>query len=175
MDLTSNYFEIFSIPVSFQIDRTSLDVRYRKLQQECHPDRFASKSDVDKRLAIQTAAVINQAYETLKSPLQRAQYMLRLEGVDSNQESHVTSDGQFLMQQIELRELLSEVSDADNPFALLDKLRSQVDSSFSSLQKEFEALYGSGDYNAAFDSVAKMQFFSKLLDEVELLEHELED
>ena len=94
--------------VGWQVDQISLDASYRKLQQEFHPDRYASKGAVEKRLAVQTASLINQAYDTLKSPLKRAQYLLELKQIDASQDSHITSDGAFLMQQIELREALSE-------------------------------------------------------------------
>ena len=62
---TSNYYEIFSLPAGWQIDRPLLDSRYRQLQREFHPDRFATKGDVEKRLAVQTTSLINQAYENM--------------------------------------------------------------------------------------------------------------
>ena len=64
--------------VGWQVDQISLDASYRKLQQEFHPDRYASQGDVERRLAVQAASLINQAYETLRSPLKRAQYLLEL-------------------------------------------------------------------------------------------------
>ena len=82
---TNNFFEIFSLPVTWQIDRSLLDTRYRNLQREFHPDRYAAKGDTEKRLAVQTTALINQAYDSLKSPLKRAQYLLELAHIDANQ------------------------------------------------------------------------------------------
>ena len=80
---TNNFFEIFSLPVTWQIDRSLLDTRYRNLQREFHPDRYAAKGDTEKRLAVQTTALINQAYDSLKSPLKRAQYLLELAHIDA--------------------------------------------------------------------------------------------
>jgi molecular chaperone HscB len=145
------------------------------LQQEFHPDRYASHSESEKRLAVQTASLINQAYDTLKSPLKRAQYLLELKQIDASQDSHITSDGAFLMEQIELREALSEVRDSADPFAALDSLRSGVESSYTEQQNQFQAQYQDSDFDHAFNTVAKMQFSSKLLDEIEQLEAELED
>ena len=175
MKLSSDFFEIFAIPVAWQVDSNQLQRRYLKLQQEFHPDRYASHSDTEKRLAVQTASLINQAYDTLKSPLKRAQYLLELKQIDASQDSHVTSDGAFLMEQIELREALSEVRDSADPFAALDSLRSDVESSYTEQQNQFQAQYQDSDFDHAFNTVAKMQFSSKLLDEIEQLEAELED
>lgn len=175
MKLSSDFFEIFAIPVAWQVDSRQLQSRYLKLQQEFHPDRYASQSDTEKRLAVQTASLINQAYDTLKSPLKRAQYLLELKQIDASQDSHITSDGAFLMEQIELREALSEVRDSDDPFAALDSLRTGVEGSFAEQQNQFQAQYQDSDFDHAFNTVAKMQFSSKLLDEIEQLEAELED
>ena len=172
---SSNFFALFSLPSGWQIDRGLLDARYRKLQQEFHPDRFASKGDVDKRLALQTTSLINQAYDTLKSPLKRAQYLLELQKLDAAQESHITSDGAFLMEQIEFRETLSELNESADPMAALENMRSDVENKYLQLQNDFAAQYLAAHYNDALDTVAKMQFFSKLLDEIEQREEELED
>ena len=172
---SSNFFALFSLPSGWQIDRGLLDARYRKLQQEFHPDRFASKGDVDKRLALQTTSLINQAYDTLKSPLKRAQYLLQLQDLDAAQESHITSDGKFLMQQIEFREALGELTESADPMTTLDSMRTDVQGQYLQLQNDFEAQHLAANYNDALDTVAKMQFFSKLLDEIEQREEELED
>ena len=175
LKLSSDFFEIFSIPVAWLVERSHLDIRYRQLQQEFHPDRYASAGTTEKRLAVQTASMINQAYDTLKSPLKRAQYLLELKEIDASQESHVTSDRAFLMQQIELREELSEVRDAADPFGSLETLRRGVESGYLEQQCQFQAQYQAGAYDDAFNTVAKMQFSAKLLDEIEQLEAELED
>ena len=172
---TNNFFEIFSLPVTWQIDRSLLDIRYRNLQREFHPDRYAAKGDTEKRLAVQTTALINQAYDSLKSPLKRAQYLLELAHIDANQESHITSDGAFLMQQIEVREALADLRDSSDAASELDSMHGQVQDNYLKLQNDFAAQHSAAQYNDAFDTVAKMQFFAKLLDEIEQRQEELED
>ena len=161
--------------VGWQVDRNSLDASYRQLQQEFHPDRYASKGDVERRLAVQAASLINQAYETLKSPLKRAQYLLELKKIDASQDNHMTHDGPFLMAQIELREQLSELRDNTDPFAALEELRVGVEQTFTALQDQFASEYQSDKDSDAFNTVTKMQFSSKLLHEIEQLEADLED
>jgi|TARA_B110000240_G_scaffold66209_1_gene75459 molecular chaperone HscB len=175
LKLSSDYFEIFSMVVGWQVDQISLDARYRKLQQEFHPDRYASQGDVERRLAVQAASLINQAYETLRSPLKRAQYLLELKKIDASQDSHITHDGVFLMEQIQLREQLSEVRDNADPFAALEQLRIDVEQTFTALQDRFASEYQSDNDSDAFNTVTKMQFSSKLLYEIQQLEADLED
>lgn len=175
VDLTSNYFEIFSLPVDYQIDRSALDSAYRALQQAVHPDRYANGSDSEKRRAVQMAALINQAYVSLKSPLQRAQYLLEMQGLDGQQHSHITSDVTFLMQQIELRERLAEAPEHCDPFAELDDLRAEAAATLQQLQADFQRHYSAQHFDAAFDTVVKMQFFTKLAEEIDQLEQDLEE
>src|SRR5690606_15056315 len=77
-DFSRSHFDLFAQPEMFTIDRAALDARYRELQAQYHPDRYASGSDAEKRLALQVATHINEAYQTLKSPLSRARYLLQL-------------------------------------------------------------------------------------------------
>ena len=175
MDFSSNFFDIFSIPVAWDIDINGLGIRYRALQQEFHPDRYATKTDVEKRLAVQSASLINQAFDTLKSPLKRAQYLLELNSVDANQEAHITTDAGFLMQQIELREALSGVSEKQDPWVELKRLTEEIEKTYRQLQSEFQHFFPTASLNLAFNPVAKMQFFAKLLTEIEHLEDELDD
>ena len=86
MKISSNFFDVFSLPQGWVVDLSELDIRFRKLQQQFHPDRFANNSEIEKRRAVQMASMINQAYETLKNPLSRAQYLLQLLDFDVAQE-----------------------------------------------------------------------------------------
>ena len=67
-----NYFELFDLPVGFEIDQQQLGARYRQAQGELHPDRYAGASAHEQRLAVQYSALVNQAYATLRTPLSRA-------------------------------------------------------------------------------------------------------
>ena len=175
MSIANNFFQIFALPVSWVIDKTVLDRKFRALQLTFHPDRYSSKNDFEKRLAVQTASTINQAYETLSSPLLRAQYLLKLEGFDADQESHVTSDSQFLMQQMLLREALSDVKDSANPKEALVSLSIEAQHAAAKIQADFAQYFNAKEYNQAFDALAKMQFACKFVDDISSLEAELEE
>ncbi|MDZ4262005.1 MAG: Fe-S protein assembly co-chaperone HscB, partial [Pseudomonadota bacterium] len=109
MDFHQNYFELFGLPVSYDLDDNALTERYRDLQKVFHPDHFASASDQERRLSLQQAAQINSAYDTLRDPLARARYLLTLQGLEYNDESSTIRDMEFLEEQMELRERLADI------------------------------------------------------------------
>ena len=175
MSIAKNFFEIFSLPASWELDQSVLDKKFRTLQLTFHPDRYANKNDFEKRLAVQTASTINQAYETLSSPLLRAQYLLKLEGFDADQESHITSDGQFLMQQMLLREALSDAKDCANPKDALVALSIEAQQAAAKIQSLFANYFNTKEYYQAFDALAKLQFACKFVNDISSLEAELEE
>ena len=117
LDLTQNYFELFGLPVSFDVDTAGLTEHYRELQRVVHPDRYASGTEQERRLSMQGATFLNEALDTLRDPLKRAHYLLRLKGVDPDQSQNQPMDPAFLMEQMELREELSELRGQSDPLA----------------------------------------------------------
>ena len=105
-DFTQNYFQLFDLPVQFSIDRTALGDRYRQLQRELHPDRFASAADNEQRMAVQYSAFVNQSYAALRAPLARALYLLEQACMTQQDISRQQVDGGFLIEQMEMREKL---------------------------------------------------------------------
>jgi len=177
-DLSSDFFHLFGIPVSFTIDTGTLMQRYRELQQAVHPDRFASSSEQERRLSLQYATHINEGLRILKDPLERARYMLQLKGVQWDDEQATLSDPEFLMQQMELRESLAEVREQADPLEAVADIIAGVDSIIQRNTGVLEQLLQSeqhGDLEEAKQQVRKMQFLLKMKTEAETLEAVLED
>jgi molecular chaperone HscB len=178
LDLSKNFFELFALPVSYEIDNNALRERYRELQRSVHPDRYANASAQEQRLAMQGSTYINEAFETLKDPLGRAQYMLRLLGVDVDADKETTKDTAFLMEQLELREALSEIRQQADP---LDAIADFVDTVSGKLNRAIHEMAAdfenpSADkLDAIRENVRKMQFLRKLHQEAESVEAELEE
>lgn len=170
-----NYFEIFGLPVDFQIDTSLLTERYRELQKIVHPDRFANASDRDRRLAVQQSAHINEALNTLKLPLKRARYLLQLNGVEFDDEKETTMDTEFLMEQIELREAVANVQQQDDPFSSLNQLIQSISKKKADMIGQLQNLISKQAYEAAKMQVQKLQFMEKLRLECESLEQDLAD
>ncbi|MFL0797076.1 MAG: Fe-S protein assembly co-chaperone HscB [Cellvibrionaceae bacterium] len=171
---SKNYFDVFGIAVSFEVDVADLASRYREVQKQMHPDKFAHATSREQRLAVQFAALVNTAFETLKSPVKRAYYLLELRGLVADGDT-TTSDTAFLMQQIELREALSEIRDSSDPEQALDALALEVKQLLNGQAQSF-ALQLAGDKLPEAQAVAhRMQFLTKLSVEIEQLEAELFD
>ena len=114
MNLQSNDFELFGLTQKFSQDRAAIDARWKELQREAHPDKFAAQGASAQRVAMQWSVRINEAYQRIKDPLKRAAYFCELHGVLVNAENNTAMPADFLMQQIEWREALDEAKTAEN-------------------------------------------------------------
>lgn len=176
MDIKQNYFEFYGLSEAYDLDLGQLADRHLELQKRLHPDRFAHLSDQERRLSAQYTAYLNEGYATLRSPLLRAQYLLKLRGIDTHNESSASIDPMFLMQQMELRERVEEASSHADPDSELAALDQEVVEAMSELQAEFRRAIGvtsEAELEAAAAAVRKMQFLDKLSREIERLEDEL--
>ena len=172
------HFELFGLPQAYRLDRSALDTRYRQLARETHPDRFVNRSDEERRLSLQRAAHVNEAYQVLKDPLRRARYLLELRGVQFDDERSTTQDTEFLMEQMELREALGEVRGAPDPLAALAEIAGRIRDRLDTLAERLAVQLDQDspqDREAAVDMVHKMTFYRRLLEEAESLEADLED
>lgn len=165
-DLTTNYFALFGLKPCYQLDLKKLKSCYLELQRQVHPDNFASESDQVQREAVQRVSYLNQAYESLKSPMSRAIYLLETAGYDFNPDTQIHNDAAFLMEQMELREALSDISDEPDPISSLDQLRDKAQNSYQQYQDVFATRYDEKNWDAAANEVNKMMFAVKLLAEL---------
>ena len=176
VDLFSkNYFEIFNAPLSYEVDLKKISEIFLELQKNSHPDRYANSSDQEKRIAMQQTSLINQAFQTLKNPVSRAQYMLKLKGVDMDSETDTTMDAEFLMEQMEFRESIADVRDKEDPLEELGKMSIDLKDKMDNLMKEFSGSFAQSSYDSGREVVRKMQFIVKAKKEVDELTEKLED
>ncbi len=173
--LSTNYFELFEIPVSYDVDLAEVQHRYRELQKAVHPDKYANAGAQERRISMQHTSLINQALHTLKHPVERAIYLLQLKGVDFTMDNETTMDAAFLMEQMEMREKLEAVHDNADPLEELDNMLAGVKSSMSSMADEFKRAYASDDIDDAKETVRKLQFLYKARKEIDELAASIED
>jgi molecular chaperone HscB len=169
------YFDLFDLPVQFDVDTQLLVERFRAIQAKVHPDKFANSSDQQKLLAVQHASEINDAYETLRKPLPRAEYMVSQHGFDVRHEQKTINDNLFLMQQMELREELEDIETAADPEAALETFFNDVKSLTTQYTQEFIKHYEAEQFEQAALSVKKLRFIYKLKDEGQSLEDKILD
>jgi molecular chaperone HscB len=164
MNLQSNDFELFGLPAQFAQERTAIDARWKDLQREAHPDKFAAQGAAAQRVALQWSVRINEAYQRLKDPLKRAAYLCELRGAPIDAESNTAMPHAFLVEQMEWREALD---DARNP-ADLDQLNAQILRTRRHILQQVEALLDvQGDNAQAAQQVRALMFIERFAADVE--------
>jgi molecular chaperone HscB len=160
-----NHFDLFQLPAKFGIDLGALDSAYRDVQGQVHPDRFVNATDAEKRVAMQWATRANEAYQTLKNPQKRAQYLCELNGVDLKTESNTAMPMQFLMQQMEWREALGDAKAAKD-LGALESLDAEVGKDRKTRMVQIGEQLEAGDYEHAAQGVRALMFLEKFGEEL---------
>ncbi len=167
IDFSKNHFELFHLPVAYPIDLPALEQAYREVQREVHPDRFANSSGAEQRLAAQWATQVNEAYRTLKSPLARGRYLLKLHGIDTEEESNTAMPVDFLIQQMEWREAVEGAKQSKDE-AALERLTSQKRDEEKRLFVLLASQLGDDAVRAdGRETVRKLRFLEKLGEEID--------
>lgn len=164
--LRQDFFTLFGLPRQHGLDVGQLELLYRDIQAKVHPDKHAHLSDSEKRLAMQWSTHVNEAYQTLKDPLKRARYLLQLADHDVQLETNTAMPAAFLMEQMELREAVSDArdaGDADTLDRLHRRLKKDGRAEFGLLQQALDdqALERAGEL------VRQLMFQEKLIQEVD--------
>lgn len=164
MDIQSNDFVLFGVPANFQQDLTLLDERWKELQRNAHPDRFAAQGAAAQRLAMQWSVRINEAYRRLRSPLKRAAYLCELNGAPISAETNTAMPAAFLMQQMEWREALDDAEDA----ADIEALQIEVEDARKAAIADCGVLIDQKqDYLAAAAQVRALMFLARFAEDID--------
>jgi len=159
-----DHFSLFGLPARFDIDAQALERAWRAVAAQVHPDRYATASAAERRVAMQWAARANEAYRQLRDPLLRARYLCEQAGVDLQTESNTAMDAAFLMQQMQWREMLDDARRDPDAFATLEaelaQARRQMHETLATL------LDARHDYAAAGTKVREWMFVEKLAQEL---------
>ena len=165
--MSLNYFELFGLNLTFNIDLIMLETNFRKIQSASHPDRFVTCTCAEKLVSMQTATLANEAYLTLKSPALRAAYLLSLQGINATSETNTNMPVEFLMQQMERREALDDAKHAKDLDAL-ENLLTAMQLEASNLQTELSENFDlNQDYAAATDTTRQLIFIDKVSADIE--------
>lgn len=167
MNLGDDDFTLFGLPQRFALDRTELDQRWRRLQGEVHPDRFAAEGGAAQRVAMQWSVRVNEAYGRLKQPLQRAAYLCELRGAPIEAENNTAMPAAFLMQQMEWRESLDDARNV----AAVEALDAEVRQAEAALLNELAGLLDEradpADALQAAQRVRALMFVARFRDDID--------
>jgi molecular chaperone HscB len=167
MHAMQNHFELFGLAPAFALDPEALERSYRDIQSKVHPDRFAHAGDAERRASLQWTTRVNEAYRTLKDPVQRGKLLLELQGVDVAFETNTQMPSDFLLQQLELRETL-EAAVQKKDASGLDQMRKRLRAHKQALERQIgDAIDAKKDYAGAADLVRKLMFLGRLDAEID--------
>ena len=161
----TQYFELFQLPPAFDIDNETIEQTYRRLAARFHPDKFAAASSFEQKQAVMMAATLNDAYRTLMSPIDRAAYLLKSQGMDADAPEHTGFAPEFLMQQMEWREALEDGRSDGNEAALL-KLDKEIAAEQQNLFADLGRAFASQQSEEAGQLVRQGRFLNKLRQEI---------
>ena len=164
MNLQSDDFELFGLPRKFAQERSQIDARWKELQREAHPDRFAAQGAAAQRVAMQWSVRINEAYQRLKDPLKRAAYLCELSGAPVRAEDNTAMPAAFLMQQMEWRESLEDASTESELDALDDEVLQAKKRMLAECGRLLDEV---GDAAGAVQQVRALMFVARFAQDVE--------
>lgn len=164
MKLDSDDFELFGLERRFALDRAALDARWRVLQGEVHPDRFAAEGAAAQRIAMQWAVRVNEAYQRLKDPVRRAAYLCELHGAPIEAENNTAMPAEFLMQQLEWREALDEAHDVSAVEAIAADVLAQRNAALERVQRTLDDTH---DHAAAAQQVRALMFIERFAHDID--------
>lgn len=164
-----NLFEILGLPVQFPLELKTLENAYFSAQRATHPDRYIGKPEAERLAAISRSQLVNDAYETLKNPLRRAEHLLEIQGIFALDDS-ATVPPALLMEMMELREGLSEAGHNGAELARrMDDLKTRANQTLAAIERAFEAK----DYAAATEETMRFQYLGKAIEEAHMLVYRL--
>ncbi len=167
-----NFFELFSLPLGFNIDSKLLRENYRSLQSKFHPDQFSSASESEKIKAVQTSSLLNDAFVVLSNPVKRANYILQLSGINIQEDRKI--DASILTEQMEFREQLEDLKALDDEskerelLLFQNKIQKLFEAACLDFSQSHETNNGSEkDLNRMKQNLSRMLFLDKLQTEIE--------
>ena len=163
--LSQSHFELFGLQPVFDLDVDALHAAYRDVQGKVHPDRHVAAGDAGKRVAMQLSARANEAFETLRSPLKRAIYLLEVRGLDIDAENNTAMEPAFLIRQLEWREAVEDARAAKNVDAL-DRLLAELRMDARQRYAKLGALLDSNANQPAVEAVRQLMFLEKSQSEI---------
>jgi molecular chaperone HscB len=161
------------LPRSYRFDPEQLDRAYRALQHGIHPDRHATENEAQRRLAQQASTRANEAYRTLKDPVDRAQYILSLHGLDPLAESNTALSTAFLEHELERRESVADAHDRSD-VRRLDELLHEVRVDAAALESRLADHLDRESWDEAHDALRELKFLMKVGDDIEAALSEVE-
>jgi len=159
-----NLFDILSLPAVFELNLKTLEQSYFAAQRQWHPDRFIGGTAELREEAATKSMLINDAYDTLKNPLTRAQHLLELQSIVIDDDT--APPPALLMEMMELRESIHEAAgEGPTLLALVDDVKTLATECTKALNAAFDA----NDYKTAEAETLRLSYLGKAMEEAHML------
>ena len=163
MNVHDDDFALLGLPRQFVQDAAQIDDRWKALQRQVHPDKFAAQGAAAQRLALQWSVRINEARQRLKDPIHRAAYLCELHGQPIGAENNTAMPPDFLIQQMQWREALDEADDAASLQDLADEVQQAQQETLHALERTIDQQQ---DYATAVQQVRRLMFVLRFAQDV---------
>lgn len=145
-----NYFELYNLPISFQIDNALVKKKFYELSKRYHPDFYVNESDEKQAEILELSTLNNKAYQVLSDPLKRIEYVLSLNNMLADGDKYVLPQD-FLMDMMDVNEALMEM-EFDHDELKLAELSGQIDAMEMALFDELKSATDEFDAKAGADA-----------------------
>jgi len=154
----TDYYELLGIPKSLNLSLDALQQRYYALSRELHPDRFMRRPEAERERALEMSSALNDAYRTLKDPIQRAQYVLSQEGFDIGEQRSKDVPPELLEEVFELNMALEEMRGGDESARpQLEQAEKNFTNMLAEVDQQIQALFAQYDASQSRDTLALLR------------------
>jgi molecular chaperone HscB len=158
-----DHFALLGLEPHFNLDLIALEKAWKRVALAVHPDRFATRSAAEKRVAMQWSSQANEAYRILRDPLSRARYLCELAGVDLQTETNTAMSPKFLSRQMSWHEQLDELFDHPEDLLARQRFADELAAAEQELVASVSEHLDQGHYNEAAARVREWLFLNKLI------------
>ncbi|XP_065831539.1 iron-sulfur cluster co-chaperone protein HscB-like isoform X2 [Oscarella lobularis] len=152
-----DFFSIFEIPQSMNIDEKMLARKFRELQSKLHPDKFAQKSKTEQQYSLQQSSLVNEGYKTLLNRLSRGFYLLEMRGFTVPDDDHVM-EKEFLSEVMEFNEQLEEIENDDHLRETSQLIEDKLTHCWVTSKENYER----GNFKETHSWLTKMKYYVNL-------------
>ena len=168
VDAALDHFARLGLERAYALDRVALDDAYLKRSRDVHPDRWVTGTPREQRLAMEHTSVLNEAHQTLRDPVRRAEYLLKLRGIDLDstkaEGGAPKPDQAFLVEMLQRRETLENLSgDANGLEVWLEDVEDEREQALA----DAVGALSKNDVGRAAESLVRVRYLRRLLDEIE--------
>ena len=157
-----NFFELFNLPISVDINAEKLELNYKKLQKSFHPDNFINTTIIEQNTALRLSSQINDGYNILKNIVTRIEYILTINGFVVD-DSITFKDKEFITTQIEISEFIGSLSSKKNNQSSIDKFINDIGQGMHDSIIEIKKSIDDKNYHHAWENLSKLKFYKKSL------------